>query len=384
MSLSPRAGQIILLIAYCCVPSFATGGETTASQPLEIDKWVQQLGDDSYEVRENASRRLSALGLAAKPGLLAGLRGTDPEIRWRCVELWAAIYDIDFDLRAEKFLKDPEGDDNYEFPGWERYRRIFGVSREARQTFLSLQRAEPVLWEEFGNVTTEPPPRFRLRCRQLRNALKDKQGQTKIEGAAAMTVLLMSVNYESMGATEDSRWMDELWNVAEVMDTVRSDSTWRSFKSEWFRRTDDPRPAFERLIAGLGNGGDDLVLIARELLRNKATPTNQKQFSLLALAKSHMPEDDVLIQKFLDDESMIDTYFSRGVVLKSQLRDVALATLIVRAGENPAEFGFKYLREDDRTLLAPSTLGFQDDNERRAAFEKWLSRATQRDNGETR
>lgn len=378
----PHEGRVIAIIACCCVLRFAEGDDGISARPRQVDEWIQQLGDDSYNIREKASSQLSALGLTAKPELLAGIRGTDPEIRWRCARLWEAVRETDFQIRAEAFLNDPDGTDNHEFPGWDRYRKRFGTSREARQTFLSLQSAEPVLWEEFGDASADNPLRFRMRCQQLRNALGNQQGRTRIEGTAAMTVLFMSETYESMLSAEDRQWLSELWNVAAVVDIARSDKAWGDFKSAWFGRTDDPRPAFERLMAGLSTDGDKVVPIARQLLQDQAIPSSQKQFALLALAKSQLQEDDVLIQGFLNDSTMIDTYFSRGVVIKSQLRDIALAALIARADKDPTDFGFKYLRRDDRMLFSPSTVGFKDEDERRAAFEKWLSRATGRDDAQ--
>ena len=191
-----------------------------------------------------------------------------------------------------------------------------------------------------------------------------------------MSVLFMIETYQPTTSAKDRRWMSELWNLSAVVDAVRSDEAWGSFKSKWFARTEDPRPAFKRLMAGLGNGGDEVVGIARNLLNTRETPVNQKRISLLALAKSHDRQDDVLIEGYLNDTTEIDTYFTRGIVIKSQLRDTALATVIARAGKNPKDFGFKYLRQDDRLFFAPSTLGFKDDVQRRAAFEKWLSRAS--------
>jgi hypothetical protein len=374
MSFRPRATQVAICIAGVCLLGVACAHEASGARPPQIGEWIQQLGDESYEARENAYRDLAALGLEAKPELLAGMRDKDPEIRWRCARLWEAVREKDFQLRAEAFLNDPDASDKHQFPGWDRYRTLFGTSSTARQTFLSLQQEELLLWEEYANASDASPPRFLERCRQLRSALEDRQRRSKIARGTALTVLLLTETYESMISAEDRRWMSELWNLTAVVDIVQSDETWESFKSQWFSGTRDPRPAFERLMARLGNGRDEVIPIARELLQDQAIPSNQKQFALLALANSGLPEDDILVQGFLNDASVIDTYFSRGKVIKSQLRDIALATLIVRAGKDPAEFGFKYLREDDRTLFAPSTLGFQADDERRAAFEKWLGR----------
>lgn len=63
-------------------------------------------------------------------------------------------------------------------------------------------------------------------------------------------------------------------------------------------------------------------------------------------------------------------------MIKSQLRDVALAVRIARNGEDPAEFGFNYLRRNECTTYSPSSLGFRDSAERNAAFEKWAAFAS--------
>jgi hypothetical protein len=378
----PGTLNFIACIACCCVLSVAQGDEASSPRPQEVEEWIQQLGDESYDERENATSQLSALGLAAKPELLAGMRGPDPEIRWRCARLWEAVREQDFQLRAEAFLNDPEGNFDHEFPDWDRYRKSFGTSRIARQTFLSLQKAEPMLWEESANASATSPRRFLERCRQLRSAFRDEQARTRISGATAITVLFMAIRYETLVSEEDRQLIKELWEQSAVVDLVRSDVSWSEFRSEWLRQAGDDRPAFERLMEGLRNGEKDVVPIARALLRNQATPAGQKQLALLALAKYRFREDDELVQEFVDDATPIDTFFSRGVVIKTQLCDTALATLIVRAGRDPTEFGYKNLREDDQTLFSPSTLGFKDDDERRAAFEKWLSRAAGRDDGE--
>jgi len=376
-----RALNVITCIVCCCILGVAEGDEMSSTRPRQIDEWIQQLGDESYEVRENASRQLSALGLTVKPELLAGMRSADTEIRWRCARLWDAVRDADFQLRAEAFLSDPDGADDHEFPDWDRYRKLFGTSRIARQTFLSLQKEEPMLWEESANAAATSPRRFLERCRQLRSAFRDEQARTRISGATALTVLFMANRYKTLVSEEDRQLMKQLWEQSVAVDLVKSDASWSELRLEWLRQAGDDRPAFERMMEGLRDGAVEVVPIARELLRNQATPARQKQFALLALAKFRVREDDVLVQGFFDDASPIDTYFSRGVVIKSQLRDSALASLIVRAGKDPVDYGFKYLREDDRTLFSPSTLGFKNDDERRAAFEKWLSQVAGRDGG---
>ena len=185
----------------------------------------------------------------------------------------------------------------------------------------------------------------------------------------------MEAEYGEMAEEGDREWMFGLWEVSAVVDVARSDTAWASLKSDWVRVAGDQRPPFERLMGNLREGRESAVPVARELLRDIDTPPGQKQFALLALAESKDLEDEVLIKSFLEDASPIDTYFSGGVVLKSEVRDVALAALVHRSGGDPKDIGFASLRADKSTLYSPSTLGFRDDAAREAAFEKWAAEA---------
>jgi HEAT repeat protein len=57
----------------------------------KLQSLVRQLGDDSYPVREEASKKLTALGPRARPALTAALKDGDPEIARRAEECLKTI-----------------------------------------------------------------------------------------------------------------------------------------------------------------------------------------------------------------------------------------------------------------------------------------------------
>lgn len=368
----PATGMFASIVCHCLV-IFAAGDDPNRVSTKPVDHWFQQLGDKSFEAREQATGHLATLGLSVKSKLLAGKRSTDPEIRWRCAKLWADVADTDFQLRAEAFLCDPAGINPHEFPDWDRYRTLFGTSPAARQTFLSLHKQEPALWEEAASGAAPDPRLFRDRCRQLRAIAQNDRGLQRISGSTALAVVYLGSRYDTLVSDEDRELITALWQHSAVVDRTLSESAWSSIKARWLRGGGDQPPAFERMMDGLRLADDHVIPIARELLRDPSVPPNQKQFALLALAKYGLAQDDDLIRTFLDDASPLETYLSRGVVIQTQLRDVALASLIARAGKAPADYGFQFVRPDDHGLFSPSTLGFKDDEARRAAFEKWQS-----------
>jgi tetratricopeptide (TPR) repeat protein len=65
-----------LLVALARLP----GAAPPAPLPSEIARWVEELGDDSFAVREAASRKLHAAGARAEPALLKALDSKDAEV----------------------------------------------------------------------------------------------------------------------------------------------------------------------------------------------------------------------------------------------------------------------------------------------------------------
>src|SRR5207245_1072072 len=60
-------------------------------QRREVGKLIKQLGDDDFEVRENATRKLTALGHAAAPALRQALNQRDVEVVRRAEQCLNAL-----------------------------------------------------------------------------------------------------------------------------------------------------------------------------------------------------------------------------------------------------------------------------------------------------
>src|SRR5262245_66247456 len=65
------------------------GAGPPAPLPSEIARWVEELGDDSFAVREAASKRLVAAGARAEPALLKALDSKDAEVLKRAKAILA-------------------------------------------------------------------------------------------------------------------------------------------------------------------------------------------------------------------------------------------------------------------------------------------------------
>lgn len=335
-----RLAGVLTFAAWGWISTLVRSEEpaVNSSRPT-AEQLVEQLGDVSYAQRERASHQLLEIGLEAKAVLDNGMRHPDIEIAYRCRRLWDEVRML---------------------AGWQQVSQVVGDSPAARSLYDKMFLADPALWYELAE---DPKPSGRLfpeRRAQLEQAAK--QTQVPLEGALA-NAFYFGVMAKRAQPEQEIESLDDLLRVARCQQALKDSEVLRDLWDRWAKATASEGPALDRLLAALQDQQPVARDIAREMVADDRVPVKQRQYALLTLAKFKNPADDELIQKCLDDSSPLDTLFTRGVVIYSQLRDVALAATIYRAGEDLREFGFDYAKPDPNTLYSPSTLGFKNDEE---------------------
>jgi hypothetical protein len=313
---------------------------------------VAQLGDASYKQREHASQELLEIGLAAKAALADGMRHPDFEIALRCRRLW---------------------DDVRVLAGWQRVRPMLGDSPGARALYDKMFLADIAFWYELAEQPGTLDGLFPERRAQLQQVLQQAPvSLAMVEGALA-NAFYFGVLAKRSKPQQELESVDDLLRLGLCRQALRDNEALSDLWDLWAKATGSDGPALDRLLRALQNKQPQARGIALNLLADERIPAGHRQYALLTLAKFKNPADEEWIRKWLDDQSPLDTLFSRGVVIKSQLRDVALAATIYRAGEDPEKFGFHYLKADPNTLYSPSSLGFTNDEERTQAMKNWTA-----------
>src|SRR5437867_3042229 len=82
------SSRIILLATLLLLPTTAHA-EPAAKPPTkeQIARWVKDLENDSFEVREAASKKLWEAGEAAEEAVVAATKSGDPEVSRRATEI---------------------------------------------------------------------------------------------------------------------------------------------------------------------------------------------------------------------------------------------------------------------------------------------------------
>ncbi|MEZ6141081.1 MAG: hypothetical protein R3B84_10970 [Zavarzinella sp.] len=328
---------------------------TKPTNEEKIQNLIELLGHPAFKVREQASRDLETFGIEAKPALIrAILENKDAEIQVRCQALLPRI-ELNF--------------------CWSRAKVALGGSA-ARNAFDTLYDAEVELWTAFVYDSDNFDELYRNRVQDLINGPPNIRQQSSSQfsrGICRYKVTEESlITFMILGTQCQSKISPETLRSATVL-----------FIKKWGRSyaaaKDTPAILRKSYVAWSENiaplpieyEGDKKLELARATLLAAKVSVLEKQDALLTVAKAKDKKDDTLIAALLNDDTICDTIFKKGIKTQVQLRDIALAATIYRAGKDPVLFGFNNLKMDSKRLFLPSSLGFSTDMERTAAFRAW-------------
>ena len=143
-------GPCLATILVGAAPALAEESKPTTEQ---INRWIDELSDDNFTVRQTAADRLLTGGFSARTALVAVASGPDPEVRAAARRLITLIDQSEFSRRLADFAADVEGKRGITLPGWEKFQTLVGHDEAARMLFVEMQRQEASL---LAQILDEP------------------------------------------------------------------------------------------------------------------------------------------------------------------------------------------------------------------------------------
>ncbi|HEX4614192.1 MAG TPA: hypothetical protein VH092_38775, partial [Urbifossiella sp.] len=115
-----------------------------AVPPEQVSKardLVRQLGNPSYQVREDATAELGKMGRQARQALLEAVAASsDHEVRARAARLLPRAEAADLQARIDAFVADADGRFQHDLPGWDQFRELTGADKQSRALFADMLR----------------------------------------------------------------------------------------------------------------------------------------------------------------------------------------------------------------------------------------------------
>ena len=250
--------------------------------------------------------------------------------------------------QLERFIADAGTDRKYDFTGWERFRDQVGNDRGSRRVFAELFRHDVDLMTAVTGPAADAQELVESRCRDL---------ELRVRGRARVREPIGWQSAIALAWLASRSEVDLRVNEANVIYLALSQSDVRRALED-----DEQGPAIRNAIgawiladSGREDGSDrqKLVLavnydikqgvqLASKLLRDRRgmlLPTTVSQcvqvFTKLG-GKDQIP----LLESLLDDKTVCYTVRSSNDTIQTQVRDIALATLVRVTGQELRDYGF--------------------------------------------
>lgn len=365
----------VLMLSDSTVAAGAVADQPGEQQSLAL---VEQLGDDSFAVRQRATQELEQLGRTAKQALLSGLKSRDAEIRARCRRILAVVLDLDLEARLSRFAAQVDASPPLDqpLPGWDRFQQHVGGDIRARGLFVEMLRAEPHLFEASEGDPKLLGPLLQSRCEQLQQAAFESDARNRRLVSVGSVAALFFIGAHPEVTTSDS-FVSYLHTFsyqptfqAAMLNSDKAEPL-RRILGVWISRPAGAINSYQNFMLSLQFGLKEGLAPAMTMLRDGGAQPHMAQYAMLLVGRFAGKDGIPLLTPFLADHSLLGSYSINEQEVRTELRDVALAVLVHLTEQDHALYSFDHLQKNTQTVFQPVTAGFSDPAKRATAFQRW-------------
>ena len=391
----------------------------TSPTPVEL---VRQLGDPSFSVREQATKRLLAIGRAAVPALEAGSKSSDPETVDRCERILLKARRTDREILLDNFAADPKGEKKIALAGWERFRKLAGDDPASRQVFVENYRMAGDILELLETDPTAATIQFSDRCQAIRkrqNAITN--GPVSFTFSEVLSTLMLATDPRLKLSRENLEIAFSVFGNAPRTGELSNPAVSKLLKGLlveareplmavrliWVGRSVDPTgfdneaitAAILRLIPSVEVNAveakpeqqsiqffllfgektqlKEIIPLAKRTLRNSALDPMNHVISMQILVKLLGAEAIPAIEESLADRREMGSFKPGGAVrgdwITHKVSDTALSALLMITGQTQTDYGFPYATAFPQlpVTLGTAADGFYNDRDRESAIKTW-------------
>lgn len=393
----------------------ANSAQANSAQAVRIQELIDQLASERFQQREAASAELLSIGEPALLALAAAEQGSDAEVSRRARSIRERIERDKFEALSQSFIRDPDPTASYGLPGWAAFSKAAGTTRTAKRLFLDMvekRRLVALCLESveggsvpagvFEGLPADPQQRLwtviGAMCREVRESLYQKGNRPVTGDCIALLAAAAALKNPPQDLHDTIKSEFQFGGFQKLLVQPNSRVCTRKMLGKWFLKApvtmadDVISIAFQTQVP---EGAD----MARRLLATPAEPALKAQ-ALICLAKFGSIDDLDLIDKFVDDGTVLETFEPdpRGDDIREEriapplreekmpqpapqgqrrkyqrkLGDVALAAGLKLAGFDLLEL-FPVIDVDETMGIRETTIGFPTDNPevRAEALKTW-------------
>lgn len=338
-----------------------------AVDSAQIAELVTRLRAPSFRERLQAEADCRETGAAVLPALVEALKSPDPELRRRAQVLIEQIEVDGLDDAIDAFLAPGS---QTTLPGWLIVVDMVEEAPEFRVAYAEILRGKTQLARALSHPELIPTTLQQQMLNMGASGGPASRGATPAETSALLLILIHpEANYPEDSAVSSGRVVRQ--GMASEFHDTASRQLFQALVTGWVVRP-HAGAVYDRLDIALKLSLPESVTPALEMLTQK-TNLHQVNSAFLAIIRFGGATEMAVVETLLDDPYELNA--GRGPDdqknSSTQLRDLALVTLIEMNQQNPTDFGVRTLPRDQHGTLSSVNIAFESDAQREAAFEKW-------------
>jgi hypothetical protein len=361
------------------VPSALSAAEA-AKPAQEAADLVRRLHDDSFDVRETAVKRLTELGKAAEVALRQGLEDEDAEVRRQCQLLLDRALRSELTVALDAFLADRQEKHVLMLPAWTRFSKLAGDDTSAKTLFVEMCCSETVLLEAVEKDPNDAGHKFSARCQELQNSLFGRAGPRTTMTLGQVTALMFIATDGRVKLSAEAHYpIYNFLNQPQPREGLQNNTVARKLLITYLEQRTDPNLMQQNLYLAINFNLKESIDWAIKVAKNKDTQPYVRATALGAIGKLGGKEHIADLETFLTDTAQLGQYQVNMLRIQTEVRDVALATLVQVTGQQLEDYDFPYLKQLQPAFrgnvqnlqYSPVLLGFSDAAGREAALKRW-------------
>ncbi len=381
---------LLALLGVFAGAATVSAEESAAPAPADGNKLaalVQRLGDDSFEAREAAYGQLEKMGKVAQPALEEAVKSTDPEVKNRAKRLLEHLNRTEVEIALDAYLANKDASLILKLPSWERYKKIIGEDEAARNTFVEMHTTEGNLLAALDHDPKKFEDVFNMRVQQIQQSLYGRWGPGEsIPMSQVIALLFVATDARAKVNINSFYMMTNLFYQQNIQQGFKANAGARKLLVQFFETRTDQNTMPQAIQIAMQLEMKEMAPTALKMATNKNATAWTRGTALIAVGKLGTKDNMKDIEDLLKDTTNLGTMqFNPGngqvIRVTTEMRDVALAAMILLSGQDIDSYDFPYLKavKINKQYLAYNYFGFSDDTQRQAAIKKFKESQEKKD-----
>jgi hypothetical protein len=358
------------LALFVAVPTVhaANAAKLSPEQAEEAKTWIRQLGDRSFKAREAATKKLMDLGRA----------GIDSEVRRRSERLLELAQRSDTEVALALYMAKKDDSLILKLPSYDRFSKTVGKDDPSKKLFVDMYCAEGTMLAELDRDPKGFSTKFTAHCQKLQQSLYTPWGQANpLPHHQVLALLFMATDSHVSKDVQTFYMMNNMFYQPSVKQGFQDNAGSRKLLISFLESRNNQQTSQQIFYIAKQMGLKEAVPMALKVLEDKTANQYARGMAVLFVGQMGGKDHRKDLEKLLEDKTAIGSVnVGVGGRINAQMRDVALAALILSSGQNVYDYSFPYMQNfrgyrGGDLNLPPYYYGFSDDKGREEALKKW-------------